>query len=380
MDKIPYVACLIHAFLGQDIPDAECVRIFLELKNTIGNEMIGTITAKGTSGVEFVFFLAAFNSLKGISIHSSTSQLTIFHLSECLTIINSYKSSSQRMLLLVSKDPTKNTNTNVISNIDVPSLQVTCILHILYGIITSNVNLELNILSDVLGSALRMFLKIALHGSCPSNLRKAYIHLVVTLLDKKSTAHQHIESTAFETDLIGSIASFLKQFNGEVLRDVIIMTNGLISSYPSLSTAFVSALKRLPEEVRLDLLYPTKKYVQVSWDAPFLFDKDYKNVPLSWWSFGIAMGLLNLTSSSNTPLDGTSLLILHSVLLSETNKKEGIDDTLAQNDIDKLLDLFALPVIAALAVQETATPAWDVFGLFMVLSSTETVMNVFVVN
>ena len=116
MDKIPFVANLVHAFLGPGTADAECVRIFLDLKNIIcessstilggagGNQGGNASGNQSSSSSEYLFFFAAFNAIDHHPIHSATNQLTVFHLSECLTIINSYKSPLQRRSLLVAAE------------------------------------------------------------------------------------------------------------------------------------------------------------------------------------------------------------------------------------------------------------------------------------
>jgi hypothetical protein len=376
MDKIPYVACLLHSFLSEDISDAEMVRIFLELKNSITNEMGGSLAPVKSSGVEYVFFLAAFNSIRGHSLHSPTSQLTIFHLSECLTVINSYKSSTQRKLLLVSKDATKNASTSIVSTLDLPALQVASIFHILHGIIDAKVTLDLSILSDVLGSALRMFLRIIVHPHCPSNLRKAYVHLVVKLLDKKSIVYGHIENTALETDLLGSLTMFLKKFHGDLLRDVLIQVTPLLGSYIQLSTPFVAALLKLDDKVKNELLSGGQKYHKVSWDAPFLFDVDHENMTSAWYTFGIAMGLFNMIKASTSPIDMNSLHLLLVLLQTELRKEEGIDERMSKKAVDNLFSRFSDFIIAALAVPDTSSASWEAFSMFMNLCSYEVIAKV----
>jgi hypothetical protein len=215
MDKIPFISCLLHAFMGENVTDYERVRIILDIKNVLGNDTLNPV--KTTTGIEFLFFLAAFSSIKG-KLFSKTNQLTILHLSECLTVINTFKSPNQRKLLLISKDTNKNASTCIISTVDLPSLQVTAILHILNGIIESKVPLDLHILADVLGSALRFFFKIVLHPFCSSNLRKAYLALMITLLDKKN-GFNHLYDHSFSNDILGSLLTMLKKCNGEILRD-----------------------------------------------------------------------------------------------------------------------------------------------------------------
>lgn len=215
LDKIPFVANLIQVFLGTGTADAECVRIFLDLKNMI-NEGSMTLSKQNSSNTssEYMFFFAAFNAIEFHRIHSASNQLTVFHLSECLTIINSYKSSLKRRSLLVASEEEKNASSSVISTADVPCLEVSAMLHILASILRCKVSLQLRILSDVICSALRIFLKIVLHSGCPSNIKKAYIQILILL-----NGTEEATSLGIQNDVFSALVLIMKKLKGETLKD-----------------------------------------------------------------------------------------------------------------------------------------------------------------
>lgn len=215
MDKIPFIANIIKCTLDSTVDDKRLVKFILELKSNISID--SPKLSPSSSGSEYIFFLSAFNSFNDQSMHSMTNQTTIFHLSECLTIINSYKTIAQRKLLLIQKEQTKN-NQTVISSIELPSLEVTAVLNILSFILKSSVTMKLKIMSDVLLSALRIFYKIALHPFCTSSVKKAYIALVVNLMDPSLKVHGTIEPL-IETELKGTLVTFMKKYNGKALSD-----------------------------------------------------------------------------------------------------------------------------------------------------------------
>jgi hypothetical protein len=150
--------------------------------------------------------LAAFNQDKG-NIHQNNNQLTVFHLSECLNIINRYKANEQREILLSNHD----------SNI--ASFEVSGVLHILTSIVKSNVSLKLKVFEDVICSALRIFFRIILDQQCPSNICKAYIALVLSLQDPVFHAFSEISQLGLLSDIQSVLSFSLDQFRGSKLMD-----------------------------------------------------------------------------------------------------------------------------------------------------------------
>lgn len=218
MDKIPYLANIIHSFLGSNASDADNVRVFLDLKNLISCDSQTTQLVRKTSGTEYLLFLAAFNVIECQHLHSESKQLTVFHLSECLSVINTYKTSNERRSLLVAEEAEKNSSCAVISTFDIPSLEVSAVLHILASILRSKVSLQLKVLADVVCSALRIFIKIVLHANCPSNIRKAYTAVLLELFQ----AGDAILELRIKKDILTSAALMLLRFKGDVLRDGIL--------------------------------------------------------------------------------------------------------------------------------------------------------------
>ncbi|KAJ3256422.1 hypothetical protein HK103_005551 [Boothiomyces macroporosus] len=187
-------------------------------KNIILMDKVNPGMSHKSPGSEYIFFLSAFNAIGDFKAHSSTNQLTVFHLSECLTIINSYKGSDQRRSLLET-DQSKTADKSSPANY--PAYEVTAVLHILASIIKNNVSLKLRVLSDVICSALRIFFKIALHQLCPNSIRKAYVAVTLALLDPRYEAYQDIQEMGIINDLLGVLTLGLKRFEGECLRDCI---------------------------------------------------------------------------------------------------------------------------------------------------------------
>jgi hypothetical protein len=145
-----------------------------------------------------------------------TNQTTILFLSECLATINSYKKIGPRKSILVQKADSKNQSAVVISSDDLPSLEVSSVLHILCGILSSGVTLELAILSDVVLAALRIFYKIAIHQHCPPCVQKAYIFLILTLINPDRAVYDSVGPT-IKSELIGTLSVCLSKFNGPPL-------------------------------------------------------------------------------------------------------------------------------------------------------------------
>lgn len=105
-------------------------------------------------GTECIFFLASFNAIQDYPIHSTSSHLTLFHLSECLTIINAYKGSGERRALLVNSSQTQNVSDStqpiILTSIDLPALETSAAMHIIAAITVSKVSLRQNrIMADV---------------------------------------------------------------------------------------------------------------------------------------------------------------------------------------------------------------------------------------
>eukprot|EP00842_Homolaphlyctis_polyrhiza_P001482 jgi/Hompol1/2334/HPOL_002176-RA len=229
MDKIPIIARIIHGFMGPNIAESERVRYFLDIKAIMNREKVQSplIQSKSASGSEFIFFLASFNSIDDYPLHSSQYQFTVFHLSECLTIINAFKGTGQGNALLLSSmnvpsiasDISANPGITILSTADLPALEVSAALHIVASIIRAGVPLEHQIMTDVVDSALRTFLKIVINPQCSSHLQKSYVNVVVALLetlpiDSPRESFEHI----LLKDLLGVVNSLLKWFSGEPLR------------------------------------------------------------------------------------------------------------------------------------------------------------------
>jgi hypothetical protein len=115
-------------------------------------------------GSECIFFLASFNAIQDYPIHSPNSHLTLFHLSECLTIINAYKGSGERRSLLINNNQKLSGYETgppiILSYIDLPALETSAALHIIAMIILSKVSLRHRIMADVVHDSLRILFKV----------------------------------------------------------------------------------------------------------------------------------------------------------------------------------------------------------------------------
>jgi hypothetical protein len=158
---------------------------------------------------------------------------------------------------------------------------------------------------------------------------------------------------------------------------VLLLISPLLEQYPKLSTTFVSALIRVDEQVRVELLFPSKKIPKVSWDAPFLFEVDRKQLLESCSTFHLSMGLYNVIKNNKRPLDIVSLQILFATLQGECQKKIQKQTYLDTNTADIVFHHFYGYIIASFAVAETFAIGWDVFTCFMRLCSTDIVLHVF---
>ncbi|KAL5033737.1 hypothetical protein RTP6_001663 [Batrachochytrium dendrobatidis] len=229
MDKMPFIARILHAYLGPNISEIDRVRIFMEIKASIHKDKLQwpATRSKSSSGSEFIFFLASFNAIYNYPIHSATYQFTVLHLSECLTIINAFKRSNQGNVLFLPlkngsttiSDTSANPGVTILSTADIPALEVSAALHIVAAIIRAGVPLEHRVMADVVDSSLRAFLKIVINPQCPCALQKAYMKVVVTLLEilPIDCLRESPEFTLLQ-DLLGIANTLLKWFTGEVLK------------------------------------------------------------------------------------------------------------------------------------------------------------------
>jgi hypothetical protein len=146
-------------------------------------------------------------------------------LSECLNVINCYKTAAQRKVLLSAQDPDKTLDTSTLSSSELPSFEVAAALHILAAVGTSKMSLKMKVLADVMSSALRVFYKTVLNNYCPYNIKKAYANLVLNLLDTDRPINNSVKESGIETDLLETIKVFLARFTGNMAVDCKIFLN-----------------------------------------------------------------------------------------------------------------------------------------------------------
>ena len=116
---------------------------------------------------------------------------------------------------MVAAEEERNASSSVISSAEIPCLEVSAMLHILSSILRCKVSLHrLKILSDVICSALRIFFKIVIHSACPSNIRKAYLQVLLQLNGSGEAAELGLQN-----DVFSALVFILKKFKGETLKD-----------------------------------------------------------------------------------------------------------------------------------------------------------------
>ncbi|KAJ3271201.1 spermatogenesis-associated protein 4 [Terramyces sp. JEL0728] len=362
-------------------------------KNIILTDKSSTGMPK-SPGSEYIFFLSAFSAIGEFKAHSSTNQLTVFHLSECLTIINSYKGSEQRRSLLET-DQVKTADQS--SALYYPAYEVTAVLHILASIIKCNVSLKLRVLSDVICSALRIFFKIALHQLCPKNIRKAYVAVTLALLDPKYEAYNDIQEMGIINDLLGVLTLSLRRFDGECLRDckffiylVIYLISPHLFTHQCLCTLIVRAMLELENPFFDQFIALAGLKVRVSWDVPFLFQIEQKPLLKSWYSFGIIMGTLKSSQDPKVLLDYKTLQILLTIMLYQKElPKMGNDESIEDVQLfdpasripiqamNYIFNVFSDHIITCLSSIELFQPAWQLLMTFMVLCDHSLVIKKF---
>lgn len=210
MDKIPFLSRLIHSYSGTHISEENRVKIFLDLKFMISG------TAK--DGCEFMFFLAAFNAIQDYPIHSTNGRMTLFHQSECLTVLNSYKSFPERRILAVQKQAATESSTITITSADIPALESSATLHIIASMISSNVDISEIHMSNLLYDAIKMHFKIVLNIDCPIHFQKAYINLIVCLLEGTKLSKERTWEAELIADAVQILANIMQSSTGDVLR------------------------------------------------------------------------------------------------------------------------------------------------------------------
>ena len=193
-------------------------------KDRLTSSMLQT---KSSSGSEFIFFLCSFNANRDYSLHTSTFQFTIFHLSECLAIINSFKGYGQSNALLLSSfnvssiasDINANPDVTILSTADLLALEVSATLHIAASITRAGVPLEHKIMKDMIESALSTFIKVVVNPQCSAHLQKSYVNLVVSLLEiLPENGLKDAPESIFINDLLRIMGDLLKWYTGEPLR------------------------------------------------------------------------------------------------------------------------------------------------------------------
>ncbi|KAH6571491.1 hypothetical protein BASA62_003813 [Batrachochytrium salamandrivorans] len=396
IDKIPFIASIIHAYLGPAFPESDRVRVLLDLKALVNKDRAPypVVQSSSSSGNEFIFFLASFNAERCHNIHSVSYQSTVLHLSECLMIINAFKGSGKEDALLcfsinapsLSLGMPANTEIANLSTADLPALEVSAALHVVAAIVRAGISLEHRIMANVVNSALRTFLKIILCPQCSSAMQKAYIHVVVALLETLPLdSPADSPQCALLMELLDIIDNILKWYQGQSLRAALILTAGVLHRHPRLCTSYVRGLVSLGDTIRTELLKPTTGENSgsiLSWDLPFLLDYCRPQISDIWHEFGISMGVCKATEHSQNPLEFSYLQIIcaavHSFQLPPKSSSEDSSVLIVpQNAWNHIFLNLSDQIISSLAVNENLDLAWDVFSGFMNICSKDVIIQKF---
>ncbi|KAJ1334761.1 hypothetical protein BSLG_007916 [Batrachochytrium salamandrivorans] len=388
IDKIPFIASIIHAYLGPAFPESDRALVNKD------RAPYPVVQSSSSSGNEFIFFLASFNAERCHNIHSVSYQSTVLHLSECLMIINAFKGSGKEDALLcfsinapsLSLGMPANTEIANLSTADLPALEVSAALHVVAAIVRAGISLEHRIMANVVNSALRTFLKIILCPQCSSAMQKAYIHVVVALLETLPLdSPADSPQCALLMELLDIIDNILKWYQGQSLRAALILTAGVLHRHPRLCTSYVRGLVSLGDTIRTELLKPTTGENSgsiLSWDLPFLLDYCRPQISDIWHEFGISMGVCKATEHSQNPLEFSYLQIIcaavHSFQLPPKSSSEDSSVLIVpQNAWNHIFLNLSDQIISSLAVNENLDLAWDVFSGFMNICSKDVIIQKF---
>ena len=266
LEKIPYIAKIINAFMGPDTGDSDRVKILLNMKSLVnlgsqnfnGINQFQKINSRNTytssektrgSDNPFIFLLCAMQLLQTdpekmpkqtnpnlnsyldtksshyAAYTTQTTQCMTLLLSECLTIINTHRRAAVQGTIF--------TNPGAI-------LEVSAALHILahlakgsgsnnHSTNTENYSDEQNqedlynhssavgyipdgVVGDVIDAQGKGFLRAILHHSCPSSLQKAYIAFLAAVLESVSDKHPQAKAAR------EAAGGLLKWVGDDVLR------------------------------------------------------------------------------------------------------------------------------------------------------------------
>ncbi|KAJ3331639.1 hypothetical protein HDU76_002646 [Blyttiomyces sp. JEL0837] len=452
-EKVPFVAKVIRSYMPTSMPDAEKVRALLYLKNIINSnstmtKFMGLPTSPAPSsdtGNPFIYFLCAIQLDEAmehpeITLHNrfplsskdglgsdvgksmSSSQYTTLLLSECLTVVNTYRrvaaqgglfaspsavtevAAAMHLLASLAKHgsvtqqndssagrqaQTSNQDdyaklgrekTFLRSDSDSSSLTLTdsSTISSAVGLIPDGVA------GDIVDAHGKGYLRAILHPGCPPYLQKAYIAFLAAVLNEIGEGHPLAKMTR---EAAGGV---LKWVGDDVLRTALIIMAGTLERHPSLCSPFVRGLTSLDESVRTSLLSipatatsywstgsttdllagaailfqkDAKEILWVSWDLPFILQQPFSRIVDKWWPFGIAMGICQLSKVSLLPR--CFLQILLSVSVSALMTKKQAHAPSIKDPWSSIFGYIAEDLYAALVHEDTSEIATNVLEAFI---------------
>lgn len=192
-----------------------------------------------------------------------------------------------------------------------------------------------------------------MNENCPTHFQKAYILVLVSLLevlskDKSDSAWEN----ALVKDVIHILARLLKWASGDVLRTALLLASPMLKFFPSLSTSFVRGLLELGDDTRAEFFYsPADKRSKnvIYWDLPFLLNSNKSFSNDAQWSLNILMGICKI-SESNLPLDHAHLLLIKAVTnhLPEKDDYKNVD----QSVWDRAFLALSGPILSCLTIND----------------------------
>ncbi|KAI8908529.1 hypothetical protein EDD86DRAFT_191447 [Gorgonomyces haynaldii] len=379
MDKIPFISRLLHSFIGPKATDQDRLKIFLDLKNLINQNHA---TQSNKFGSQCIFFLASFNAIEDYPMHSNQSRLTLFNLSECLTIINSYHSSAERRQLLQNscyrpQSPFQDTETVILTSLDLPALELSASLHVITAIIRGKVNSQHNVMSDVIQTCLVVLLKVVNLENCPPHFQKAYLNLLTSLLESWKNTDRVQEPLIGQCTLV--LANLLQIATGDVLKTALLLSAPLLQYHPQLACSYLQGIMNLSEKAKTLFLTPSilNQRQLVNWELPFLLGSERTVVRDSQWGFSVIMGICRFVVEKTQPkqLDRPLLVVLKGVLqiLLENESYKAIDAQEWENVFSHLSNA----MISSLISNDVADLAWNAWTMFFPMCSQDTVINHF---
>ncbi len=352
MDKIPFLARLLHAYMGSTLPDSDRVKIFMNLKN-----ILVSVEKASSVGSATILFLAAFNAIADYPIHTITSRVTLYHLSECLNILNEYKSS-----LMQACRAERHLGINQLL------LQSSAAVHVLAAIVKAGVSMDNAIFSDFVSILATYLLSHILDESCPISMQKAILNLLSAYLKKR-------DRDAPLNELTRSAGLILQNSSKELLATAMVLFSDILNVNTFLSTSYVKGLLNSdPSWFKsfLDGIHAKKEFV-IDWELPFMLNAKYEFEADTDWSICILLGCCKKLEGAQT-LSFRELTLINSVMSVVVDRND--HDRVSQSLWDEAFLVLSDYLMIHLPVPESCQMAWNVWSSLAAICSSAAVKSV----